>query len=147
MTDDEKYLWKDFQSLEEVNRLAYENMKDILAVGFDPEKTFVFADFDFVGYNLSVRTFYYINFSSQFFIYCSQCPAFYRNMVKIQKLVTFSQARGIFGFTDSDSIGKIAFPATESTPCFSSSFPFIFNNRADIPCIIPCAIDQVKLSI
>jgi len=49
MTDDEKFLWKDSESLEEVNRLAYENMKDILAVGFDPEKTFVLVDFDFVG--------------------------------------------------------------------------------------------------
>ena len=27
-------------------------------------------------------------------------------MVKIQKHVTFNQVKGIFGFTDSDSIGK-----------------------------------------
>ena len=25
---------------------------------------------------------------------------------------------------------------------YSSSFPFIFNGRGDIPCLIPCAIDQ-----
>ena len=29
----------------------------------------------------------------------------YPNIVRIQKCVTFSQARGIFGFTDSDNIG------------------------------------------
>ncbi len=49
LTDDEKFLWKD-QSVEESNDLAYENIKDIIAVGFDPEKTFIFVDFDFVGY-------------------------------------------------------------------------------------------------
>lgn len=64
-------------------------------------------------------------------------------MIKIQKNVTYNQVRGIFGFTDSDSIGKISFAATEAAPCFSSSFPFVFNNRKDIPCLIPCAIDQV----
>lgn len=31
---------------------------------------------------------------------------FYKNVVKIQKHVTFNQVKGIFGFTDSDSIGK-----------------------------------------
>lgn len=51
--------------------------------------------------------------------------------------------KGIFGFTDSDCIGKISFPAIQAAPSFSSSFPFIFNNRKDIPCLIPCAIDQV----
>lgn len=33
-------------------------------------------------------------------------PGFYKNVVKIQKHVTFNQVKGIFGFTDSDSIGK-----------------------------------------
>ena len=48
MTDDEKCLWKDL-SVEEANRLAIENAKDIIALGFDPEKTFIFCDFDFMG--------------------------------------------------------------------------------------------------
>lgn len=33
-------------------------------------------------------------------------PGFYKNVVKIQKHVTFNQVKGIFGFTDSDCIGK-----------------------------------------
>jgi tryptophanyl-tRNA synthetase len=42
LTDDEKFLWKDL-SIEEANRLAYENAKDIIACGFDVEKTFIFT--------------------------------------------------------------------------------------------------------
>ena len=63
-------------------------------------------------------------------------------MVRVQKCVTFNQAKGIFGFDDSSPIGKIAFPATQAAPSFSSSFPFIFGGKKDVPCLIPCAIDQ-----
>lgn len=74
----------------------------------------------------------------------SQCPEFYQNIVRIQKCVTFNQVKGIFGFGDSDVIGKIAFPAIQAAPAFSTSFPFIFGN-AKVPCLVPCAIDQVRL--
>lgn len=43
LTDDEKYLFKDELALEETYRLAYENTKDIIAVGFDPDLTFIFS--------------------------------------------------------------------------------------------------------
>ncbi|CAH1101619.1 unnamed protein product [Psylliodes chrysocephalus] len=118
MTDDEKTLWKDI-SLEEAHRMAYENAKDIIAIGFDMEKTFIFSDLDYIG----------------------QCSEFYMNMIRIQKCVTFNQVKGIFGFDDSTVIGKIAFPAVQATPALSTSFPHIFNNKK-IPCLIPCAIDQ-----
>merc|ERR1719373_1162771 len=69
-------------------------------------------------------------------------PAFYANVVKIQNAVTYNQVKGIFGFNDSCSIGKIAFPAIQAAPSFSSSFPFIFGSNKTVPCLIPCAIDQ-----
>uniref|UniRef100_A0A0P6DVA9 Tryptophan--tRNA ligase, cytoplasmic n=1 Tax=Daphnia magna TaxID=35525 RepID=A0A0P6DVA9_9CRUS len=119
LTDDEKFIWKNLK-MEEAQKLAVENAKDIIALGFDIEKTFIFSDLQFVG----------------------QCPAFYQNMVRIQKCVNFNQVKSIFGFTDSDSIGKISFPATQAAPAFSSSFPFIFGDRKNVPCLIPCAIDQ-----
>ncbi|RMZ98260.1 tryptophan--tRNA cytoplasmic [Brachionus plicatilis] len=119
MTDDEKFLWKDL-TLEEANRLAYENAKDIIACGFDQEKTFLFNNLDFMG----------------------QCPSFYKNICRVHKCVNVNQVKNIFGFTDADCIGKIGFPAVQAAPSFSSSFPFIFNDRKDIPCLIPCAIDQ-----
>ena len=49
---------------------------------------------------------------------------------------------GIFGFDESCSIGKIGFPAIQAAPSFSSTFPFIFDGKTNVPCLIPCAIDQ-----
>jgi len=48
LTDDEKFLWKDMK-LDEAHKLAFENAKDIIACGFDIEKTFIFSDFEFIG--------------------------------------------------------------------------------------------------
>lgn len=47
LTDDEKFLFKDLE-LEEARRLGFENAKDIIAAGFDPEKTFIFRDTDYI---------------------------------------------------------------------------------------------------
>ncbi len=49
LTDDEKYLWKDL-SLDECHRYAVENARDIIACGFDVNKTFIFSDLDYMGY-------------------------------------------------------------------------------------------------
>merc|ERR1711902_102640 len=117
LTDDEKFLWKDLK-LPDAKKLAVENAKDIIALGFDVEKTFIFSDFGTVG------------------------GKFYENMVDVMKHVTFNQVKGIFGFDGSSNIGKIMFPAVQAAPSFSSSFPFIFGGKKDITCLIPCAIDQ-----
>ncbi|XP_077296733.1 tryptophanyl-tRNA synthetase [Arctopsyche grandis] len=118
LTDDEKAFWKDM-TVETSMKMAFDNAKDIVAVGFDLEKTFIFNDLTYIG----------------------QCPEFYRNMVRIQKCVTFNQVKGIFGFGDSDVIGKITFPSIQAAPAFSTSFPAIFNDKK-LPVLIPCAIDQ-----
>ena len=80
MTDDEKFLWKDLQ-LEECNRLAYENAKDIIACGFDISKTLIFSDLEYVGHMYPV-------------------------IVKIWKAVTHNQVKGIFGFEDKGVPGE-----------------------------------------
>ena len=49
MTDDEKFLWKDL-TIEEANRLAHENAKDIIACGFDMKKTFIFSNLEYMRY-------------------------------------------------------------------------------------------------
>ena len=48
LTDDEKFLWKDL-SLDEARTLAIENAKDIIAIGFDKDKTFIFNDTEYIG--------------------------------------------------------------------------------------------------
>ncbi|KAL6961928.1 tryptophan--tRNA ligase [Sarracenia purpurea var. burkii] len=117
LTDDEKCMWKNL-SVEESKRLARENAKDIIACGFDISKTFIFSDFNYVG------------------------GAFYENMVRIDKCVTYNKVVGIFGFTGEDNIGKISFPAVQAAPSFTSSFPHLFSGKENLRCLIPCAIDQ-----
>ena len=67
---------------------------------------------------------------------------FYHNVVRISKLITYNQAKAAFGFNESDSIGKIHFCSIQAAPSFSNSFPNIYGAKHDIPCLIPCAIDQ-----
>ena len=44
--------------------------------------------------------------------------------------------------SSSDNIGKIHFAAIQAAPSFSNSFPHIFGAASNVPCLIPCAIDQ-----
>jgi tryptophanyl-tRNA synthetase len=117
LTDDEKFLFKPELKLEECNRLAYENAKDIIACGFDMKKTFIFTNLDYIAH-------------------------MYPTILKIQKLTTYNQVRSIFGFTMSDNIGKSAFPAVQAAPSFSSAFKIPLRGEPNMPCLIPCAIDQ-----
>lgn len=48
MTDDEKVLWKNLE-IEEALRLTRENAKDIIALGFDIKKTFIFSSLTYMG--------------------------------------------------------------------------------------------------
>ncbi|KAG8838211.1 tryptophan--tRNA ligase [Serendipita sp. 411] len=118
LTDDEKFLFKNELTVEKVLEFTKKNAKDIIAMGFNPAKTFIFSNFAYVG------------------------GAFYVNVQKIARQITFNQARSTFGFTESDNIGKIHFCAIQAAPSFSNSFPHIFGTKKDIPCLIPCAIDQ-----
>lgn len=52
LTDDEKTLWKDLK-IEDAIKLAKENAKDIVAMGFDLNKTFIFNNLEFMGYVIS----------------------------------------------------------------------------------------------
>lgn len=118
LTDDEKFLFKQALTLEATYQFTLDNAKDIIAVGFIPEKTFILVDTDFVG------------------------GEFYRNVVRISKCITYNQARSTFGFEGTDCIGKSHFVAVQAAPAFSSSFPSIFGGDSQVPCLIPCAIDQ-----
>eukprot|EP01024_Parvocaulis_polyphysoides_P043680 TRINITY_DN40058_c0_g2_i1.p1 TRINITY_DN40058_c0_g2~~TRINITY_DN40058_c0_g2_i1.p1 ORF type:complete len:313 (-),score=39.29 TRINITY_DN40058_c0_g2_i1:94-1032(-) len=48
LTDDEKVYWRDLD-IEEAQRLAFENAKDIIACGFDVRRTFIFSDLQYMG--------------------------------------------------------------------------------------------------
>lgn len=118
MTDDEKFLFKHALTIEETNGVFYkENAKDIISVGFDPKKTFIFSDYDYMG------------------------GAFYKNISRVSRQITYNQAKAVFGFTESDAIGKVHFASIQISAGLSDSYPHLFG-ASKIPCLIPCAIDQ-----
>jgi tryptophanyl-tRNA synthetase len=82
ITDDEKFFFKGEESLEVnfFNKIIFqkymeygiENCKDILALGFDPERTFIFSDTGYMG------------------------GVFYQNFCKVQKALTYNQVPNSF---------------------------------------------------
>ncbi|CAO1602904.1 MAG: hypothetical protein LQ349_002507 [Xanthoria aureola] len=126
LTDDEKFYHTPRLSLKDVYKFTIQNAMDIIAVGFDMKKTFIFADTEFVDGGFAA--------------------AFNNNVRELGKRTTINQIKGTFGFNDSNNIAEFAFPAMQSATAFATSFPFIFGTDpkkvAKVPCLIPCAIDQ-----
>ncbi|KAF1964786.1 tryptophanyl-tRNA synthetase [Bimuria novae-zelandiae CBS 107.79] len=132
LTDDEKFLFKKGLTLKQVRAFARQNARDIIAIGFDPKKTFIYIDSDF----------FYDGYGKHFM----------HNVREFEHLITNNQVRGAFGFDGSTNVGSNSFPAVQCVAAFASSYPFIFGldhkaedryaKLAAIPCLIPCAIDQ-----
>lgn len=113
LTDDEKFLYSQDRSREEIARYTYENILDIIAVGFNPHRTKILIDTKHIQYLYPIAT-------------------------EIAKRITFSVAKSVFGFSSSTNIGMIGFPPIQAAPCF---LPSIIEGRAT-PVLIPAAIDQ-----
>ncbi|KAL4979744.1 hypothetical protein BDW66DRAFT_157192 [Aspergillus desertorum] len=127
LTDDEKALFKDSLTFEETLHYAMENAKDIIALGFDLKKTFIYSDLKYVSNHILMNTW------------------------EFSKLVTFNQVRGAFGFNESTNIGRIFFPSVQCVAAFATSYPEIWTDEplkerrkeiAEIQCLIPMGIDQ-----
>lgn len=127
LTDDEKFLFKDGLSVEDTIGFAEQNARDIIAIGFDPKKTFIYSDFGYMGGHI------------------------YQNSVEFSRLLPTNQVRGAFGFDGTTNIGRVFFPAVQCVAAFGTSYPEIWGDdpkgtrqksTAAIPCLIPCAIDQ-----
>ena len=112
ITDDEKYLFRDIDE-EELRRSTRENVLDILSLGFNPDKTHVLIDSENSG-------------------------LLYNNAIKVSRLITASTAKAVFGFTDSDNIGKYFFTSMQAVPAFLLSAL----KGQNVRCLIPYAIDQ-----
>jgi tryptophanyl-tRNA synthetase len=111
-TDDEKFMYKNL-SYEEVQKWLYENMLDVIAVGFDPKKTFFIIDTKHAG-------------------------LLYPQAIRVAKHITYSTIKASFGFNDTNNIGSIFFTAMQTVPSF---LPSVLKKKK-IPCLIPHAIDQ-----
>jgi len=113
MTDDEKFLIHHNFTIETSISYMYDNALDVIAIGFDKNKTKIISDVKNMG-------------------------LMYKLTVKIAKHINFSVVRAVFGFEDSTNIGLIFFPAVQAAPCFLESE---LTGEA-VPCLIPAAIDQ-----
>ncbi len=113
LTDDEKFLFKHELSLEETREMAYENALDVAAMGFDRDKTRIILD-------------------------TANIEQLYPLALKVAKKVTFSTARAVFGFNNSNNIGSIFYTAVQAAPCFLESE----EQGRNVACLIPCGIDQ-----
>jgi tryptophanyl-tRNA synthetase len=113
ITDDEKFLYGQDRSLEQTQAYTYENILDIIAVGFDRRKTKIIVNTKHIKH-------------------------LYPIALEVAKRITLSTARAVFGFSNSTNIGMIGFPSIQAAPCF---LPSILEGKP-IPVLIPAAIDQ-----
>jgi len=91
VTDDERFLQEKGLSLEDTARYSYENILDIIAAGFDSDKTFIFQNTEFMG-------------------------RMYKLTLRIAQRVNFSVVRAVFGFTSETNIGFVFYPAVQIAP-------------------------------
>lgn len=117
MSDEEKFYFKESLSIEDTQRYCVDNIKDIIACGFDPEKTFIFSNFEYGG-------------------------EMHRTCAQLKKIVNVNQFKHIYGFTDECNIGQLEWPVQQIAPAFPNAFKHIFGDNKDVLCLVPMAIDQ-----
>ncbi len=111
--DEEKFVFKKNLTLEDTEKYTYENMLDIIALGFDPKKTHFIVD-------------------------TKHANLMYPQALRVAKRITFSTVKSAFGLTNESNLGSIFYTSMQAVPAF---LPSVLKNKK-IPCLIPHAIDQ-----
>ncbi len=93
ITDDEKFLVKRETKWEDTQKFSNQNILDIAAVGFDPDRTFIFKDSEYI-------------------------KNVYPLLLKIAKKVNHSTVNAVFGFNEQSNIGMTFYPAYQAIPTF-----------------------------
>jgi len=117
-SDDEKLLARDLE-LGHVLRMSYENLLDMLAIGFDPKNTEVMLDLATLKQDV------------------------YNLAVEAASNMTLSTVRAALGFTDDMNVGIHFYPAMQSAHIL---YP---TKKYGLPTIVPIGLDQdvfVKLA-
>ena len=113
LTDDEKFLYGQDRTMKEIEHYTYENILDIIAIGFNPKKTKIIVNTKHIQH-------------------------LYPIALEVAKRITFSTARGVFGFSNSTNIGHDRVSAPTGCALLSS----FSHRRQKCTCVIPAAIDQ-----
>ena len=111
-TDDEKFLFKE-KSFDEIEKWTHENILDVVALGFKPEKTHFLIDTKHAG-------------------------LMYPIAIQFAKKINFSTIRAVFGLENDANIGQIFYTSMQAVPAV---VPSVLKKK-NIPCLIPLAIDQ-----
>ena len=111
--DEEKFLFKKGLTLEDTKKWTYENMLDVIALGFNRKKTHFLVD-------------------------TKHADLMYKHACRVAKKITFSTVKAVFGFTNETNIGSIFYTAMQAVPAF---LPSVLAGK-NIPCLIPLGIDQ-----
>jgi tryptophanyl-tRNA synthetase len=121
IADDEKFFFKggvgEFQKYYELGR---ENAKDVIALGFDPVKTYVFSNHD-----------------------QKSDPAYKRVVDDLAHLVKLADIQAIFGLSkeNGNTVGQAQWAIYQSAAAFSQAYGDLFKNRK-ARCLVAYAIDQ-----
>lgn len=115
IADDEKVYTGDMK-YEDVRKNAYENIKDIVSMGFNPKKTFIFLNRDYTSNHTYMQT-----------------------VFEIMNHTSVGDINNIFGTNDQSKLGNIMWPAFQTAPSYSRSFDFL---PKDARCLIVCSVDQ-----
>src|SRR5213594_563237 len=113
ITDDEKFLFKDFDNLEDATKVGYDNILDIIAMGFDSKLTSIFVDTEYIHH-------------------------LYPIPVEVAKRITYSTTQAVFGFQNANNVGEIFYTSIQAAPAF---LPTVKAGK-EVPVLIPCGIDQ-----
>lgn len=113
--DEEKFLSKkkDEYTLEKNKETAYDDILNILALGFDKKRTKFFLDTEYAG-------------------------TLYKQAVRVARHVTFSMVKDAFGMGNDSNIGWIFYTSMQAVPAFLKSV----QAGRNIPCLIPLGVDQ-----
>ncbi|MFH1424311.1 MAG: tryptophan--tRNA ligase [archaeon] len=111
--DEEKVMFKENLTFEDTHKWAMDNILDIIACGFDPKKTDIFLDTEYA-------------------------KTMYKTAMETAKRITFSTAKAVFGFDNSNNLGEIFYTAMQSVPAFLPTQ----REGKETKVLIPHAIDQ-----
>ncbi|MBN2880966.1 tryptophan--tRNA ligase [Candidatus Woesearchaeota archaeon] len=88
ISDDEKFYVKEDLSFDNAVNYSKENILDLIALGFNPKKTFIFRDFEYTS--------------------------IYLYAAKVAKRINYSMAKSVFGLKPEHNIGWSFYPAMQT---------------------------------
>ncbi len=112
ISDDEKFFVKDKLDFNKAVEFSQDNILDLIALGFNPDKTFIYEDFVYTD--------------------------IYKYAARIAKRITYSTAKAAFGLKPENNVGWSFYPAMQAAHIL---FPQFYTKEKHIT-VVPVGIDQ-----